>query len=266
MIVTDRFVCLNYPRTGSTFVRSVLRELYRDGAPGPGAWIRRLLVRGRFRELLLPIDRTSSARRTGRRSQHGAVHQIPASHRHLPVVSVHRDPLDRCVSQYEHGFWRQHPPGCADAVQERFPGFPDLDFEQYLELQWTFGREDVLQGQPLAEDIGPATVHFLRFFARDPRGALARLDGARIDSGEALGDLAPVRFLRFEHLRSDLAAFLEEAGFSREDLEPLDALPAVNAAPRRHGSSWRDYFTPRTEAEFRRRERFLFQVAEALDG
>jgi hypothetical protein len=266
VILTDRFTCLNYPRTGSTFVRTVLRRVYGRDREGLAARLSSCWGRRRFRELALPIDRTASARRAGRKSQHGAVHQIPRRHRALPIVSVLRHPLDRAVSQYEHGFWRTNPPGDLDAIRARFAGFPDIDFGDYLELQRTFGRADVLQGGQIDEDIGPDTLHFVRFFAPDPERALSRLTSATVDSGAALEDLADVRFLRFERLTEDLLEYLLEVGFSERSLDFVGQLPRINAADSRRGRTWRDYFTPELEAAYRSRERLLFRLAEELDG
>lgn len=270
MILTDRFTCLNYPRTGSTFVRTVLRRAYgqdREGLHGKlAAWLSPWWSLGRFRELALPIYRTASARRAGHKSQHGAVHQIPRRQRDLPIVSVLRHPLDRAVSQYEHGFWRTSPPGDLDAIRARFASFPEIDFGDYLELQRTFGRADVLQGSHVDEDIGPDTLHFVRFFAPNPELALSRLTSATVDSGAALEDLADVRFLRFEHLTEDLVGFLLEVGFSERSLDFVGQLPRINAADSRRGRTWHDYFTPELEAAYRSRERLLFRIAEGLDG
>jgi hypothetical protein len=262
VILTDSFVCLNYPRTGSTFARTVLRAVYGHDRPGLlGRW-HAWRDRGRFRELSLRIDRTRSARRSRRRTQHGAVHQIPASHRGLPILSVLRHPLDRVVSQYEHGFWRTYPPGSQRAIRARFPNFPDIDFAQYLELQREFGRIDVQQDARVDESIGPDTLHFVRFFAPDPERALARLTPQTIESGEAIAELADVRFLRFESLTEDLLRHLEEIGFDQSTLAFVDKLPRINAATSRKGRDWRDYFTPTLEAEYRERERLLFMIQE----
>ena len=79
MIITPHMVLLNYPRTGSTWARGVLRRLH--GVEGRTLAQRlagtRLGWRG-FHELTLPIDRTTTALREGRRSQHGSYRQIPS--------------------------------------------------------------------------------------------------------------------------------------------------------------------------------------------
>ena len=270
MILTERAVLLNYPRTGSTFVRQELRRLHGHEGSGLRPRLRRLLDRRRFQELSLPILRTESAERSGRRSQHGALSQIPASHAHLPVISVWRDPLDRAVSQFEHGFWRDHPPGGEAAARQLFPHFPRLDFGEYLELQANLGRADVLKGRRLDSGVGPDTLHLVRFFAVDPEGALDRLGEMPIeeavDSGQLRAELGPVRFLRFERLAEELAALLVELGFSPDQVDHLASAPRVNAATSRAGRGVEHYFTPDLEAAYRRRERFLFALEEELDA
>ncbi len=127
MILTDRFVMLNFPRTGSTFVRSVLRQLHR---PWWGALGVNLPPRAstRFQELTLPIDRSRKAERLGRKSQHGRWGQIPESHRHLPVATVIRHPLDHAVSSFWHADWWKSPP----AGEAALLAASDASYEQSL--------------------------------------------------------------------------------------------------------------------------------------
>ncbi len=260
MIVTDRFVLLNYPRTGSTFVRDALKRIHaaRDGA------VRRLvartgLLRRSLDELILPIDRTSSARREGRRSQHGRYGQIPREHRGKVVVSVLRNPYDRAVSTFEHGFWRDHPPDDPERVRERYPSFPELSFDEYLRMTDELGRDDVRDGAAVPDDVGAHSLHFLRFYSRDPDALLRTLSNVPpIDTlRDGLGD---VRFLRFERLREELAGFLHEFGYTREHVRVVHELPRRNEARTRADRSWRDYFTPALATWFRTRERTLFEL------
>jgi len=80
MIITEDFVLLNFPRTGSTFVRNVVKRLYGGKEGGVLTRLRSALSwsKPRLRELILPIDRTISALEQKRRSQHGSCAQIPA--------------------------------------------------------------------------------------------------------------------------------------------------------------------------------------------
>jgi hypothetical protein len=264
MILTDSFVVLNFPRTGSTFVRSALRRMYGpwwnalgfDSPPRPS--------RG-FRELLLPIDRTRKAERLGRTNQHGRWGQIPESHRHLPVASVIRHPLDHAVSHFMHDDWWKSPPADEALLRLRFPSWPRLAFGEYLEFEHEFALPDVLKDSRPPAEIGTLTAHFVRFFARDPDAALAGLTDTRIDSGEVARDLPPIRWLRHEHLLDDLTDFLRETGHSSREVGRVRRHPRVNVSRARGGRSWRDFYTPGQEALKRHRERTLFVLFPAFD-
>ena len=229
MLLTDRFVLLNYPRTGSTFARQALRQLYARRAGLRGGLLQ-ALGHGQVEELQLGILRTATARREGRRSQHGALSQIPPDHRHKPVVTITRHPFDRLVSFYEHGYWRSHPFGDREQLRERFPSFPELSFEEYLDYSAAFEVPDVLQGARPRADVGAQTLHFVRFYAADPEAALEQLTDEAIDDGSFLAGLPPVRFLHTERLVEELTAFLHDVGFAPEETAFLRELPRVNAA------------------------------------
>lgn len=264
MIVTDRFVLLNFPRTGSTFARDAVARAY-----GVGGWfgaVRRVLASTPgFRELWLPIDRTETAARARRRSQHGAYSQIPKSARGLPVVSVVRCPYDRAVSLFEARFWRDQP--CADvaALRARAPRFPDITFSEYLELAHEFGRADVSRGRPPAGDVGVQTLHHLKFYARDVDAMMACVAAGGVDAGAHRALLGEVRYLRHERLGAELADFLEGVGLEPRRVAPIRRLPPRNRARARAGRPWTDYFSPTERATFRRRERVLFELFPEYD-
>ncbi len=261
MIITDQFVLLNFPRTGSTFVREALASVYGRG----GSRFEKVLGRfrpdrDRFRELLLPIDRTTTALKVARKSQHGCYSQIPAADRGKPVLCVKRNPFERFVSQFEQGFWRENPPGDLRELQQLFPEFPDLSFSDYLKMDQVVAYNDVRQGAAVEADVGTCTLHFIRFFYPDPVAALAGLSDERIDSGEFLRGMPDIHFLQTENLVPGLRAFLSSVGFDEDKTSFLVDKPRVNGSPRRGKRTWRDYFTPGEAERYRQRNRLLFQM------
>lgn len=262
MILTRRFVLLNFPRTGSTFVRRALRTLY--GVQGRGI-LRTVRARfgwgcPQFQELTHRINRTESAERERRRSQHGAYSQIPIPHRGKPVVSVTRHPFDRLVSMYEQGFWRDHPPVDRAVLRARLPSFPELTFTQYLEMLDVFDVPNVLKGHPLRAEVGSQTLHFVRFFARDPEVTLARLTDDAVDSGTLQDELGEVRFLHLESIAEELVEFLVSIGHRGAETGFILDAPPINAATSRRGRGWREYLDADTARALRHRERFLFRM------
>jgi hypothetical protein len=267
MILTEQFVLLNFPRTGSTFARAAVKKLYeRRNGPSPRqAPSARPGNPTAIRELLLPIDRTISAFRTKRHSQHGSFGQIPPTDQGKPVVSVIRNPFDLIVSHFEHGFWKENPIADEKALRARFGSYPDLDFDEYLAMAEEFGLPDVLKGRRIDADVGPQTIHFIRFFFRDPDAVLDRLTDEYIDRREFVGELPEIRFLHTENLRRELRDFLVSVGFLPEETEFIESLPRKNVAASRRNRPWAEYYDDERMRAIRRKERMLFLLFPEYD-
>ena len=248
MILTDTFVMINVPRTGSTFIRTVLRHLHKPWSS-----------RG-YCELSLPIDRTWKAERLKRRSQHGRLGQIPLSHRHLPVVSVIRHPLDHAVSHYNHKDWWSAPPVDEAMLRSQFPTWPKLSFAEYLDFEHEICLPDVLKDSQTPAEVGNLTVHFLRFFARDPNATLAELTDARIDTGAFASDLPPIHWLRHHRLIDDLSEFLQTMGYPSRQIDRVRRHRPVNVSQQRGDRHWRTFYNHEQEELKRFRERALFKL------
>lgn len=268
MIVTDRFVFLAFPRTGTTFVREALKRLYLRTEPGLLASIglRRAPSASRLRELILPMTDTLMAEREGRRSQHGGCRQIPAAARHLPIFSLTRDPLDQIVSAYEHRFWREQPVWDVETLRAAYPGYPELTFEQYLAMMRTYGVQNLLKGKPLRARVGFLTLRFLKFYGLDPEGLVDSLTDDVVDHELFRAELAPVHFIHTENLVPELRAFLATVGFPAATTEFMTTLPKVNAAEPRRGRPWETYYSPALAERTRYEERALFRLFPEYGG
>ena len=226
MIITESFVWINFPKTGSTFAREVFRRLYSLPLLDRG---KRRRFHGRWmREELVPETRPRVGERFGQPSPHGRVSQIPESFRGLPVVSALRDPVKRAYSLHSYGDWKkadQFPVPVAEIVAA-FPEFPDLSFENYLDYIRHFGRKNCIKVGERLYALGSQSVDFVSFFANstDPK-----LCPPSFESWESLADqLARVHFLDVDDLSAKLAAFLQASGFAEKDLEFIVTMPRIN--------------------------------------
>ncbi|MEO5344741.1 MAG: hypothetical protein H7842_15775, partial [Gammaproteobacteria bacterium SHHR-1] len=105
MIITDEFVMLNMPKTGSSFARHAIREIYSNCNP-----------KRPCQELLVhQIDRQFAHKSPG---QHGTRRQIPAAHRHKPIVTIRRQPEQRYLSGYLFRHWARELPANLDEIVE----------------------------------------------------------------------------------------------------------------------------------------------------
>lgn len=124
VIVTESFVMLNLPKTGSTFARKVIKDLY---ASAPRSWFKRTYCL----DLILP-----NIRHAGEPDQHGCYCQIPRQYRKREIVSILRSPYERFLSAFEFRHWAYHPPRPAEVIRECFPTFPNLKLDEYIDFQY----------------------------------------------------------------------------------------------------------------------------------
>jgi hypothetical protein len=131
MIITEIFVMLNLPKTGSTFARTVIKELYKPSI------LKKILVKLRLvpRDLIeLKLPNIKMPNRIF--DQHGTYSQIPKKYLNRPVFSVVRNPYTRFLSAYQFKSWANPNQLTVDrSILERdFPTFPDLDMDTYVDL------------------------------------------------------------------------------------------------------------------------------------
>lgn len=244
MILTPDFVFVHFTKTGGTFVTKMLARLYGD----------------RCEDVRSP-------------DEHATCSEVPAEHRGKPLLSTARNPYDRYVSQYRYGWWKVVPEDyCgADAMREMFPHWPDISFEEFLELanaRFVSCHRRAPNGYvndrfPPERRLGWHTESFVRFYFRDPRQVFARLDEDAIESGSYLHDMYDVHFLRTDHLRQGLHDYLLGLGHRPEDLAFILSSQKVvpqDAYKRPDNDPWQSYYTPALRDFVRTRERLIFRL------
>ena len=259
MIITDRFVMLNFPKTGSSFARDVLREVHQYDT-----WRNRLRRRLPFAspsmiELCLPkLDRRFPK---GLRDQHGTYKQIPPAHMHKPVVSITRNPFDRYVSAYLYGWWKTVPHAPEAQLREKYPHFPHLSFREFYEMINHFGRANLLQDVTPRTDLGFHSLQFIQFYFRDPARTLRLIDLAYIQQKTYLDDMAEVVFLHQENLGDELQTFLLGLGYLERSIDFIRHADRVNVTPRcDHSLRWQELYSEELIEDVLKRDRLLFEL------
>jgi hypothetical protein len=254
MLITDKFVMLNFPKTGSTFAREALKAVHQPPRHIRGL-IRLGLMRPRVEDLkMLPWFFTKEQTAVGSVSQHGTYLQIPHKHRSKPVVSVVRDPFTRIVSLYEYRDWQKRVLPPLDVMKVRFPHFPELSFEEFLDMQ-QFALPYV-QPSNMQVKIGPLTTQFIRFYARDPMRTITELrDDTDLRKDWDL-HFPEIHFLHMENLNQELHALLAKYGFPQKKIAPILGRNKVNVSRRTRSS----YLSPRLMDGILHQERFFFQL------
>ena len=230
MIITDSFVMLNYPKTGSTFARQMVKKAYKQRCNR----LQKLAIKLKLKQAPVQDYKTVNTR-VGVVDQHGNINLIPREHSHKTVVSIMRDPVARYVSQYTYQWWAKYPPASEDEIKKIFNSFPDLGFEEFYEMSHRFALPRFLEGaldkEAVQDRIGLQTAQFLWFFVRDAGKVIADVVNGKADLEKILLALKDIVFLHQENLDEELKAFLiNRAGFSDGHVSFISDKSKINAS------------------------------------
>ena len=257
MIITEKFILLNLPRKESPTTRKAIIQLY-GGLQGQGAsagWD------GAFIQEVRPRNRSGARQMATLAAHRLPYHNLPPEHANKPALLVMRDPYIELLSQFRHGMWAKQPPLPVEQIQENFPRFPELSFDEFCQFQNTLYLQHLLQGVELNTDIGPLTLQMLKLLAIDPDGLLARLSDDYIDTGSYLADLPPITLLRRENLNRELHDYLLDLDYPAERLAfILELEPELSQGAADQPAELDKHFTPALKRQFRYRERALFKL------
>jgi hypothetical protein len=258
MIVTDKFVYLHQPKTGGTFVTSVLLRLHQV------RWSLPLRVLSTRREDMVFHGRYGRFVYNNRK--HGERRAIPPRHDRPRILATFRNPYDLLVSQYEFGWWKRKE--CLQYFRavprfsSKYPHFPALTFAEYVEISDLALQITTPDLVDASERPGLLTREFIRFYCKNPELVLSRFAEGDFSTKELRSELEPIHFLRQHSLNHDLHAFLLGVGYEPLD---LDFIPTLNrilpgGKGRPVGRPWQAYYTAELQQSVRSRERLLFEL------
>jgi hypothetical protein len=278
MIIAPKFTLLNFPKTGSTFVRAMIQnaEQRRGHVVGRIDLTRK---KGKIDYALWLIgfrdyDIVRLARERLWKDQpsdeHGGVSQIPWGFRRRPVACVIRHPLDRIVSEYHFRWYAKYPDGPVEAIRSQIPSFPDMTFETYLEYLEFFRGPYLLRNAGVDDtiDIGCQTIDFVRQLFWEPKQVLTKLSDSFVESGEFRKYMPDIlHLMNTRTLNQDLADFMRLMGYSKEVVSQVRHHEKVQPGPgtqRTAQDDWQSHYTEPLMNRILHRERFLFQILSHL--
>jgi hypothetical protein len=263
MIFTDHFVYVHEPKTGGTFVTSMLFRLYGLN------WSRLTHLRNMlFREVRSQHPKYGYLIHDTRK--HFGCRHIPTKHQGKKVLATIRNPYDLYVSQYEFGWWKRREffryYKSVPNFEKDYPEFPNISFAQFLKLS------DAAFGRAGSRDDwrrwGLRTREFIDFYFREPRQVYSRLtDPDYIASDAYRADMFDLHFVKTNNLNRGLYEFLTLMGYDDGDVSFVVGQEKVlpQGKGRTPDQKWEKYYTPELKSHVREREDLLFTLFPEFD-
>lgn len=257
MIVTDRFVMLNFPKTGSTFAREMINILYeKKYGIFPYSILKRFRY-PRYFDLTLPaLDKS-----VDRNDQHGRYCQIPKKHRHKEIISITRNPFSRYVSLYLFRWWENHLYAPREQLKSIWPHFPDLSFAEFYDMLHKFGTRNSLGDLVPKLDIGSHSTQFIQFYFLNPEETLRNIDEEYILKQKYLSDKANITFIHQENLHIELYDVLIKLGYREKMLRHIKNAAKINVTEKTHfQKKVSNFYTPEIIRKIEKRDKLIFNL------
>ncbi|NBD36483.1 MAG: sulfotransferase family 2 domain-containing protein [Chloroflexi bacterium] len=279
MIITNQFVMLNYPKTGSSFARAMLKQVHNYDRGGVNKILHRMIRKFRYGtvlnrtlrkiDTLINPDMTELivpkvyGRHIGyRQSQHGRYSQVPEEHKDKTIISIIRNPFTRYVSTYLYEDWKdRYPQIYSDQLKNNIPSFPDLSFAEYYDMIHFYKQDLRLQGIIPKINLGVNTIQFIRFYFKEPKRVLNEIDDEYITNRSYQEEMVPITFLHQERLNDELFQFLLTMGYSEQKIQFIKDAEPINVTKRKRDQQSLDrFYTEELRQNILKRDRLLFKI------
>lgn len=201
MIITKDFVVLNFPKTGSTYIRTCLKSIYKKNSVFNRIFNNRKIYED------LHFSKIYGNTLEKYKDQHAVFSQIPQKHIHKPIITIVRNPIGRVVSSFHYAWWKTHHLYDLKAIKKKYPSYPELDlitFAKFLN-DADLAPDNLLK--PYANVLGYNTRLFLIFYSAKPEDAAKKLLTGKYKLREVIE--SNITFLQQEQLTQDLIDFID---------------------------------------------------------
>lgn len=226
MLILDEFIVLNFPKTGSTFVRKVIKKIHRNRKKkifNSLFYFRKGIKRSLYlQEILCPSNFNPSVN-----TQHGGYFQIPKQFLDREILATIRHPYHRLLSMYSYNWWKDKYPLSKEFTKIKFPTFPNLslpEFIQYWELVDT-------KRYPAIKDvnnIGFQSNRFISMFFPNPEEIIKKLTSGYLSFDEVYQLIPKITFIKQEDLTTELIYFLLKKGYSQNEVKQIKNTARLN--------------------------------------
>ena len=262
MLITNNYVMLNNPKTGSSFVRKAVKELYKRKKYKNlfySIFRKSSIYNMEFTELILPNIKMHNRKD----DQHGTFVQIPQQYINRTVVTVIRNPFTRFLSNYKFRSWLIHSEYKKSEFVKQFPTYPDTSIDEYIKIN-SLDRDIRMGKIDNKQNIGSQTIQFIQMFFNDPQKTLININDDYIYSGHYKDDIGNITYIRQEDLNNELIEFLVSQGERRSDLEFINKMKKINVSHLKNAKE-DSIWTEKSIQYVQESERYLFTILKDLN-
>lgn len=262
MISTSQFNYIHQPKTGGTFVTDAIFEAY--GVTWTWKESLKSFLKGPIFKWAVKFD-TPYGYLHVHGEKHPTLKAIPKKYQHLKVLTNIRNPLDIYVSHYEFGWWKRKEflkyYKRVENFEHRFPNYPDLNFEDFLILQYKSFLNPEQSEFTDKDSPGLASRQFFKTYTVDPVETEKTLcTGAETLKNFKTRILSDIYFLKTHHLNRDLYDYLLSQGLPENRLtfilEKERVLPLGKGRSREQ--KWQKYYTKELKELVLQKDHILF--------
>jgi hypothetical protein len=178
MLFTDNFVYIHQPKTGGTFVTTVLLRLHEFKwnylIHGMSALKKELIHKNKYGTFIY------------NNNKHGTCSDIPESHQRKLILATIRNPYYLYVSQYEFGWWKRQEflkyYRSIPNFETKYSNFPNINFADYVKLtNQAFCQFNNVDFEPKAS-LGLQTEEFIKYYFINSQKLLSSINDDYISS------------------------------------------------------------------------------------
>jgi hypothetical protein len=253
MIITDKIIFLHFPKSGGTFISKAIEHLYLNNILVKYSQLNPVI---RFFKSKVYFEdfRENDAfdNVLNNRNNHNGYSQIPIQHKGKPVFTSIRNPFDFYVSYYETKKWATAITLSDPEILTKFPSFPELSFEEFLEFIDFYYINKVyskITGLEKKCGLGLYTMLFIFLYCVNPLKVFSLIvqekDADLIEKIITENIAKDIKFICFNDLRNNLYNYLVKF-YPENSILFIFNMKGENVGKSRKFKEWELYYNDQT--------------------
>lgn len=231
MLLTDKFVMLHFPKTGSTFARKAIKQAFLNRRANLSYLHKAFIKLGFIDNSIYEVNEHYIDNHTKtRKSEHGGYKEIPVKYKNKAIYSIIRDPYSAFLSRFEFRQRKANAHFLVGDLKEKFPKFPNLNIDEYIEFSKHEEKINFIDKKiyPANVKLGGMSRSIIYLYFKEPNLVFKNLTNNFLQNGDYSGLICDVKFLDQKKLNQELYQMLKHLGFKEADVRFISFEPKTN--------------------------------------